>query len=107
ARLLSIAFTGQRLLDAEFLARLQVKGVPFDFPDDILVQNFPLEAAEGVLQRLAILEVHLSQRAPPALTMIPNTAIQYGGTWHASASFHMARPPRRGARQLRTPDSGC
>ena len=71
ASLLPIAFTCQRLFDAEFLARLQIKGVPFDFPDDVLLQNFPLEAAEGVLHRLAVLERYLSQMAPPALTMIP------------------------------------
>jgi hypothetical protein len=41
ASLLAVAFAGQRLLDAEFLARLQVKGAPFDFPDDVLLQNLP------------------------------------------------------------------
>jgi hypothetical protein len=52
--------------------------VPFDFSDDVLLQNFPLEAAERVLQRLAFLEIHLSHKAPPALTMIWDTTIQYG-----------------------------
>ena len=67
ASLLPIAFAGQRLLDAELLARLQVEGVPFDFPDDVLLQNLPLEAAERVLQRLAFLELYLSQVAPPSI----------------------------------------
>src|SRR6266481_3170084 len=71
ASLLPIAFTGQRLLDAEFLARLQVKGVSLDFPDDVLLQNLPLEAAQRVLQRLALLDLYLSQMAPPTLTGIP------------------------------------
>src|SRR5450432_18007 len=71
ASFLTIAFTGQRLLDAELLARFQVKGVPFDFPDDVLLQNLLLEAAERVLQRLAFLELYFSQTAPPTLTMIP------------------------------------
>jgi hypothetical protein len=71
ASLLTIAFTGQRLLDAEFLARLQVKGVPFDFPDDVLLHNLSLEAAERVLHRLAFLEPYVSQTAPPTLIMIP------------------------------------
>src|ERR1035441_9723897 len=66
ASLLPIAFTGQGLLDAEFLARLQVKGVPFDLSDDVLLQNLFLEAAERVLNRLAILELYLSQRPPPS-----------------------------------------
>src|ERR1035437_5403468 len=60
-RLLAIAFTGQCLFDAELLARLQVKGVPFDFTDDVLLQDLPLEAAERVLHRLAVLKHYLSQ----------------------------------------------
>src|SRR6185369_16472227 len=43
ASLLPIAFTGQSGLDAALLARLQVKGVSFDFPDDVFIQHFPLE----------------------------------------------------------------
>ena len=65
AILLSIAFTGQRLFDAEFLARLQVKSVPLDFPDDVLLQHFPLEAAERIFQRLAFLEPYLGQMVSP------------------------------------------
>lgn len=60
----AIAFTGQCLLDAEFLPWLQVERVSFDIRDDLL-HNLPLEAAERVLHRLAFLEPHLSQRAPP------------------------------------------
>src|SRR6516162_841668 len=71
ASLFAIAFTGQRLLNAEFLAGLQVKGVPFDFADDVLLNNLPLEAAESVLNRLAVLEPYLSQMAPPILAAIP------------------------------------
>ena len=62
--LLSIAFTGQGLFDPEFLAWLQIEGVPFDLSDDVLLQNLPLEAAEGVLHSLAVLERYLSQMAP-------------------------------------------
>ena len=58
ASLLAIAFTGQRLLNAEFLAGLQVKGVPFDFADDVLLNNLPLEAAESVFNRLAVLAAY-------------------------------------------------
>ena len=66
ASLLTIAFTGQGLLDAELLAWLQIKGVPFDFPDDVLLHNLSLEAAERVLHGLAFLEPYLSQTAPPS-----------------------------------------
>src|ERR1035437_4703341 len=66
ASLLAVAFTGQGLFDPEFLSWLQVEGVPFDLSDDVLLQNLPLEAAEGVLHRLAVLEHYLSQLPPPS-----------------------------------------
>src|ERR1039458_6992973 len=74
ASLLPIAFTGQGLLDAEFLARLQVKGVPFDLSDDVLLQNLFLEATEGVLHGLAVLELYLSHTAPPPRPDCPATS---------------------------------
>src|ERR1035441_612782 len=64
-RLLAVALKGQRLFDAEFLAGLQVEGVPFDFPNDVLRNDLPLEAAERVLNSLAFLEPYVSQTAPP------------------------------------------
>src|ERR1035437_633992 len=66
ARLLAVAFAGQCLLDPQFLPRLQVEGVPFDFPDDVLPNNLPLEAPEGILHGLACLEPYVSQMAPPS-----------------------------------------
>src|ERR1035437_8010568 len=66
ASLLPIAFTGQCLLDPELLARLQVEGVPFDFPYDVLLNDLPLEPAERVLHCLAVLEPYLGQTAPPS-----------------------------------------
>jgi hypothetical protein len=71
AGLLAIPFTGERLLDSEFLAWLQVKGMPFDFPDDVLLYNLSLEAAERVLNGLAFLEPYFSQMAPPLSTQMP------------------------------------
>src|ERR1017187_7195964 len=65
ASLFSIAFTGQGLFDPEFLAWLQVEGVPFDLSDDVLLQNLPLEAAQGVLHGFAVLQHYLSQLPPP------------------------------------------
>ena len=55
ASLLTIAFTDQRLLNAQFLARLQVKGMSLDFLDYVFLQNLPLEALERVLKGLALL----------------------------------------------------
>src|ERR1017187_3388495 len=61
ASLLTIAFAGQCLLDAELLAWLQIEGVAFDFTDDVLLNNLSFEAAEGVLHGLAFLEPYVSQ----------------------------------------------
>jgi len=72
AILLSIAFTGQRLLDPELLPRLQVKRVSLDFPDYVFLQDFPLEPLERVLERLTLLEPYLCQIAPPMLTRTPS-----------------------------------
>ena len=66
ASLLSIAFTGQGLFDPEFLAWLQIEGVPFDLSDDVFLQDLPLEAAEGVLPGFSILQHYLSQLPPPS-----------------------------------------
>src|ERR1035437_5164426 len=71
ASLLPITFTGQGLLDPEFLARLQIEGVPFDFADDVLLNNLPLEPTERVLHRLAVLKHYLSQAAPPSAPIFP------------------------------------
>ena len=48
ATLLPVPFASQRLLDPQFLARLQVEGVAFHFFDDVLLLHFSLEAAKGV-----------------------------------------------------------
>jgi hypothetical protein len=65
ASLLTIAFTREGLLYAKLLTGLEVKGVPFHFPDDVFLQNFPFKAAQRVFQRLAFLEPYFSQSAPP------------------------------------------
>jgi len=49
AILLPVPFAGQRLLGPELLTRLQIEGVSFDLLDDVLLLDFPLEAAKGVL----------------------------------------------------------
>ena len=42
------------LLDAEFLSRLQLKGVPFDFPDDVLLRLHQCATAD-VMKRTVCL----------------------------------------------------
>jgi len=46
--LLSVSLTSQRLLGSFLLAGLQVKRVPFDLFDNVLLLDFTLEAAKGV-----------------------------------------------------------
>jgi hypothetical protein len=65
--LLPVAFTGQRLLESEFLSRLQVKGVSFDFPNDVFLYHLPLETTERVFQRLPVLKLYLSQMATASI----------------------------------------
>jgi hypothetical protein len=92
--LLPIALSGQRLLDSEFLSRLQVKSVSFDLPDDVFLQDFPFEAAERVFQRLAFLEFYLSQLTPPILTMIRSVAPPSRASCHCfSDPIIRRRPP--------------
>ena len=49
ATLFPVSFSGQRLLDPFPLSRLQVKGVFLHFLNNVLLLDFPLEPAEGVL----------------------------------------------------------
>jgi hypothetical protein len=58
---LPVAFTGQRLLSPELLAWLQIEGVSFDFLNNVLLLDLPLEAAQGVFQRFALLKLYFSQ----------------------------------------------
>ena len=48
AILLPVPFAGQRLLDPELLARLQIEGMALHFFDDVLLLDLTFEAAKGV-----------------------------------------------------------
>ena len=50
---------------ALFLARLQVVGVTLYFFDDVFLLNLALETAEGILQRLALLQSDFGQTLHP------------------------------------------
>src|SRR5215510_13266309 len=63
--LLASALTSQRFFHALFLAWLQVKGVTLYFLDDVLLLYLPLEATQGVFERLALLQSYFCQRTTP------------------------------------------
>lgn len=51
----SIAFARQSFLHAALLAGFQVKGMPLDFFNDVLLLDFAFEAAQGIFKRLSLL----------------------------------------------------
>ena len=59
--LLAGSFSRQGLLDPALFAWLQVKGMSFDFFDDVFLLDLALETAESVLERLSFLKSHFSQ----------------------------------------------
>ena len=58
AGFLTVPLTGQRLLQTLLFARFQIETVALHFLDDVLGLDFALEAAQGILQRLALLHSH-------------------------------------------------
>ena len=69
--------------------------MPFDFLNDVFLQNLPLEAAERILERLAFLELYLSQLSPLSLSMIANSPARESPTCGYSLSFTMKLPNPR------------
>lgn len=71
AGFLTIAFAGKRLLHAHLLAWLHIIRVPLDFLDDVFLLHLALEAAQGIFQRLAFLNLHFRQMRlhPPTLRL--------------------------------------
>jgi hypothetical protein len=61
----AVAFTRERRLNALFLARFQVKRVPFDLFNDVFLEDFTLEAPQRIIQRFTFLESNLGQRKSP------------------------------------------
>src|SRR5574340_398615 len=61
ACLLPVSLSGKRLLDPLLFSRLQVEGMAFDFFDDVFLLHLPFEAAKGIFQSFALLELHFSQ----------------------------------------------
>ena len=61
ATFLPVPFACQRLLDPQFLARLQIERMALDLFDDVFLLYFTFEAPEGVFQGFTVLESHFSQ----------------------------------------------
>ena len=61
---LAVALTRQRGFDSLLLTWLQIESVSLHFLNDVLLQNFALEAPERVLKGLTIVNVDLGQRSP-------------------------------------------
>jgi hypothetical protein len=66
ANLLLRPFARQSLLYTKLGARLQIVGMTLDFLDDVFRLNFALEATQGALNGLALLQSNFSQpKSPP------------------------------------------
>ena len=61
ANLLPVTLASERFFDALLLAWLQIEGVALDLFNDVFGLHFALEAAQGVLERLAFLHANLCQ----------------------------------------------
>jgi len=63
--LFAVALASQRGLHTLLLTWLQIEGVPLDFLNDVLLQNFALEASQRIFERFTILNANFGQRPPP------------------------------------------
>jgi len=59
--LLAIPLARQGRLEAGFLSRGNKEGMPFHFPNDVLLLDFPLEAPKGAFEGFIISEPNLCQ----------------------------------------------
>jgi len=59
--LFPVSLTRKRLLDTQFFARLQVKGMPLDLFNDVFLLYLALEPPEGVFQGFTVLESYFRQ----------------------------------------------
>src|SRR5581483_2224820 len=61
ARFLAITFARQGFLHTAFFAGLEIKRVPLDFLDDVLLLDLSFKAAQGIFKRFTLLEPDFSQ----------------------------------------------
>lgn len=57
----SISFPCQSCFHSSLLARFQIKGMSFNFFDNVLLLNFAFEPAQCIFKRFAVLKSYLSQ----------------------------------------------
>jgi hypothetical protein len=60
SELLTVALARQSLLGPALVTRLQVEGMFLDVLDDVFLLDLPLEATEGTLDGLALLNLDFS-----------------------------------------------
>jgi len=60
-RFFPAAFTCHSLLDAFFFARLEVKRVPFDLFNNVLLLNIALKAPQGIFEGFSLLDPNFCQ----------------------------------------------
>lgn len=70
AYLLPVPLASQRFFHALLLAGFQVKRMPLYFLDDVFCLYLTFEAAEGILQRLALLHSYFRQYSHPQTSPI-------------------------------------
>jgi hypothetical protein len=63
--LLACALPSKRSFHAFFLAGFQIKGVALDLFNNVFLLHFALEAAQGVLKRLTLLQSNFRQTDTP------------------------------------------
>src|SRR6516225_11633003 len=79
---LTIALARQRRLNPLLLAWFQIERVPFDFFNDVFLEDFALEAPQRVIERFAFLKPYLGQRESPLFHQFNRThsLIAHNGT---------------------------
>ncbi len=76
ANLFAITLASQSFFDAALFAWLEIEGVALNFLDDVLGLYLALEAAQGILKGLTLLNTNLCQwKTPPNLPEWPSTRI--------------------------------
>jgi hypothetical protein len=79
--LLPTALASKGLFGSAFVAGLHIETMFFDFLDDVFLLHFALESAQGVLDRLSVLDPDFGQNLLnlPRYNLRRETACRFGG----------------------------